>query len=100
MDWKTLSPVRSYEIFVYTKKATCARGFVMTRARRKGLAHAERKRRTTMSYAAIHPNWEKSPDNMVDGYSLEMTAKEIEGLKEAAPHDPPRHAGGRHLPAR
>lgn len=38
-----------------------------------------------MSYAAIHPNWEKSPENMVDGYSLEMTAKEIEGLKEAAP---------------
>jgi methylenetetrahydrofolate reductase (NADPH) len=38
-----------------------------------------------MSYAAIHPNWEKPRANMVDGYSLEMTAKEIEGLKEAAP---------------
>jgi len=38
-----------------------------------------------MSYAAIHPNWEKPMDNMVDGYSLEMTAKEVEGLKEAAP---------------
>ncbi len=38
-----------------------------------------------MSYAAIHPNWEKNPENMVDGYSLEMTAKEIEGIKEAAP---------------
>ncbi len=37
-----------------------------------------------MSYAAIHPNWEKNPDNMVDGYSLEMTAKELEGLREAA----------------
>lgn len=37
-----------------------------------------------MSYAAIHPNWEKNPENMVDGYSLEMTAKEIEGLREAA----------------
>jgi methylenetetrahydrofolate reductase (NADPH) len=37
-----------------------------------------------MSYAAIHPNWEKPRANMVDGYSLEMTAKEIEGLKEAA----------------
>lgn len=36
------------------------------------------------SYAAIHPNWEKAPDNMVDGYSLEMTAKETEGLREAA----------------
>jgi methylenetetrahydrofolate reductase (NADPH) len=39
-----------------------------------------------MSYAAIHPNWEQAPTNMVDGYSLEMTAKEIEGLREAAPH--------------
>jgi methylenetetrahydrofolate reductase (NADPH) len=38
-----------------------------------------------MSYAAIHPNWEKNPENMVDGYSLEMTAKEIEGIREAAP---------------
>jgi len=38
-----------------------------------------------MSYAAIHPDWEKPRSNMVDGYSLEMTAKEIEGLKEAAP---------------
>ena len=37
-----------------------------------------------MSYAAIHPNWEKPAENMVDGYSLEMTAKEIEGLREAA----------------
>jgi len=38
-----------------------------------------------MSYAAIHPNWEQPRHNMVDGYSLEMTAKEIEGLREAAP---------------
>ena len=38
-----------------------------------------------MSYAAIHPDWEKAPVNMVDGYSLEMTAKETEGLREAAP---------------
>lgn len=38
-----------------------------------------------MSYAAIHPDWEKPRRNMVDGYSLEMTAKELEGLREAAP---------------
>ncbi|WEK45908.1 MAG: methylenetetrahydrofolate reductase [Candidatus Andeanibacterium colombiense] len=38
-----------------------------------------------MSYSAIHPDWEKPRANMVDGYSLEMTAKEIEGLREAAP---------------
>jgi methylenetetrahydrofolate reductase (NADPH) len=38
-----------------------------------------------MSYAAIHPDWEKPRRNMADGYSLEMTAKELEGLREAAP---------------
>lgn len=38
------------------------------------------------SYAAIHPDWEKPRSNMVDGYSLEMTAKELDGLREAAPH--------------
>jgi methylenetetrahydrofolate reductase (NADPH) len=37
-----------------------------------------------MSYAAIHPDWEKPRSNMVDGYSLEMTAKELDGLREAA----------------
>ena len=38
-----------------------------------------------MSYAAIHPDWEKSRRNMVDGYSLEMTARELDGLRQAAP---------------
>ncbi|MXP26156.1 methylenetetrahydrofolate reductase [Altererythrobacter indicus] len=38
-----------------------------------------------MSYAAIHPDWEKPASNMVDGYSLEMTAKEMDHLREAAP---------------
>ncbi|HYD24567.1 MAG TPA: methylenetetrahydrofolate reductase [Croceibacterium sp.] len=38
-----------------------------------------------MSYAAIHPDWEKPRRNMVDGYSLEMTAKELDGLRDAAP---------------
>ena len=38
-----------------------------------------------MSYAAIHPDWEKPRRNMVDGYSLEMTARELDGLREAAP---------------
>ncbi len=37
-----------------------------------------------MSYAVIHPDWEKPRANMADGYSLEMTAKETEGLREAA----------------
>jgi len=39
----------------------------------------------THSYEAIHPDWEKGRANMVDGYSLEMTAKELDGLREAAP---------------
>ena len=38
-----------------------------------------------MSYAAIHPDWEKPRRNMVDGYSIEMTARELDGLREAAP---------------
>ena len=37
------------------------------------------------NFATIHPDWEKPRTNMVDGYSLEMTAKEVEGIKEAAP---------------
>ena len=37
------------------------------------------------SYATIHPDWDKPRTSMVDGYSLEMTAKELEGITEAAP---------------
>jgi methylenetetrahydrofolate reductase (NADPH) len=33
----------------------------------------------------IHPNWERAPDTITDGYSLEMTAKDIASLQEAAP---------------
>lgn len=33
----------------------------------------------------IHPNWERAPKTIIDGYSLEMTAKDIGGLREAAP---------------
>ena len=33
----------------------------------------------------IHPNWERTPETIIDGYSLEMTAKDIAGLQEAAP---------------
>ncbi|SOB88239.1 methylenetetrahydrofolate reductase (NADPH) [Sphingomonas guangdongensis] len=33
----------------------------------------------------IHPNWARAPINMVDGYSLEMTAKDIDSLRAAAP---------------
>ncbi len=33
----------------------------------------------------IHPNWEQAPKIVTDGYSLEMTAKDIASLNEAAP---------------
>ena len=44
----------------------------------------------TSSYEAIHPDWEKDRANMVDGYSLEMTAKETDGLRGAAPMIKPK----------
>jgi methylenetetrahydrofolate reductase (NADPH) len=33
----------------------------------------------------LHPNWEKTPARVTEGYSLEMTAKDIEALRAAAP---------------
>lgn len=33
----------------------------------------------------IHPNWDRAAEPITDGYSLEMTAKDIAGLREAAP---------------
>lgn len=33
----------------------------------------------------IHPNWDRAAANMVDGYSLEMTAKDVDSLRAAAP---------------
>ena len=38
-----------------------------------------------MAIPKIHPNWERAPEPFLDGYSLEMTAKDIAGLQEAAP---------------
>ena len=38
-----------------------------------------------MTYAEIHPNWENLSDDLLDGYSLEITAKDVESLREAAP---------------
>lgn len=37
-----------------------------------------------MSVPVIHPNWARAPHGMVDGYSLEMTAKDRPALTEAA----------------
>ncbi len=37
-----------------------------------------------MAVPIIHPNWGRAPVNMTDGYSLEMTAKDIDALRTAA----------------
>lgn len=42
-----------------------------------------------MTIALIHPNWERIPASITEGYSLEMTAKDIGSLREAAPLIPP-----------
>lgn len=38
-----------------------------------------------MSYSTIHPKWDLAPSHILDGYSLEMTARDREALAEAAP---------------
>lgn len=38
-----------------------------------------------MSYAEIHPNWDREPAYITEGFSIEITAKDIESLREAAP---------------
>ncbi len=38
-----------------------------------------------MNTPIIHPNWARPATNMVEGYSLEMTAKDTDSLREAAP---------------
>jgi methylenetetrahydrofolate reductase (NADPH) len=37
----------------------------------------------------IHPNWAHAPKRITDGYSLEMTAKDVVSLTDAAPLIPP-----------
>ncbi|MBC2778139.1 methylenetetrahydrofolate reductase [Parasphingopyxis marina] len=38
-----------------------------------------------MNTPVIHPNWDLPPEVITDGFSIEMTAKDIEALEEAAP---------------
>jgi methylenetetrahydrofolate reductase (NADPH) len=38
-----------------------------------------------MTGKLIHPNWAVRPERITDGHSLEMTAKDIAALREAAP---------------
>jgi methylenetetrahydrofolate reductase (NADPH) len=42
-----------------------------------------------MAGRLIHPNWAQTPERITDGYSLEMTAKDIASLREAAPRIAP-----------
>ncbi len=41
-----------------------------------------------MTYAEIHPNWDLEPDFITDGYSLEISARYVDKLREAAPRIP------------
>jgi len=41
-----------------------------------------------MSYADIHPNWDREPTFITEGFSLEITAKDVDSLREAAPGIP------------
>ena len=38
-----------------------------------------------MAKPLIHPNWDKDPAGITDGFSLEMTAKDEASLRDAAP---------------
>src|SRR3569623_949820 len=42
-----------------------------------------------MAAPLIHPNWSRPPAHMVDGFSLEMTAKDVDALRRAASRIPP-----------
>lgn len=42
-----------------------------------------------MTIPLLHPNWGKAPARVTEGYSLEMTAKDIAALRAAAPGMPP-----------
>jgi methylenetetrahydrofolate reductase (NADPH) len=42
-----------------------------------------------MNKPLIHPNWALEPAGILDGFSIEMTAKDIDSLHDAAPLLPP-----------
>jgi methylenetetrahydrofolate reductase (NADPH) len=37
-----------------------------------------------MANSQIHPNWDRKPDGIAEGFSLEITAKDVTALREAA----------------
>ena len=41
-----------------------------------------------MAIPVLHPNWERQPVRVTEGYSIEMTAKDIDALRAAAPSMP------------
>jgi len=41
-----------------------------------------------MTIPLLHPNWERAPASITEGYSLEMTAMDIDALRAAAPGMP------------
>jgi len=41
-----------------------------------------------VAISQIHPNWERAPQGVTDGYSLEITAKDVVSLQAAAPRIP------------
>ena len=38
-----------------------------------------------MARPQIHPNWDRKPEGITEGFSLEITAKDVAALREAAP---------------
>jgi methylenetetrahydrofolate reductase (NADPH) len=41
-----------------------------------------------MAGSKIHPNWDRKPDGITEGYSLEITAKDVDALRAAASYIP------------
>ena len=58
----------------------------MSRSVRRHNRYSER---AVMSYAEIHPNWDREPAYITEGFSVEITAKDVDGLRAAAPMLPP-----------
>lgn len=44
-----------------------------------------------MTKPIIHPNWSRAPERMTDGFSLEITAKDVDALRKAAIGIPKDH---------
>lgn len=42
-----------------------------------------------MSYAQIHPGWERPPAFITEGFSIEITARDTQSLRRVAPQLPP-----------